>query len=119
MGTLWDHVIAIAWFSNAVCNAVQDNEAAGSSGNNEEAQPSLQCPWELFDADLDPQQAAQEGPKLDAAVAERLKQAVDTMLAWEQFEVFVDLLPPDAAYPTDSGEAKSGCGTPSRVLYRV
>lgn len=26
-------------------------------------------------------------------------------MAWEQFEVFVDLLDPDAAYPTDSGEA--------------
>lgn len=83
----------------------QDNEAAASSGNNEEAQPSLQCPWELFDADLDPQQAAQEGPSLDPAVADHLKEAVNTLMAWEQFQVFADLLPPDAAYPTDSGVA--------------
>ena len=83
----------------------QDNEAAGSSGNNEEAQPSLQSPWELFDADLDPQQAAQEGPQLDPVTAGRLTRAVDILMAWEQFEVFVDLLDPDAAYPTDSGEA--------------
>ena len=82
---------------------LQDNEAAGSSGNNEESQPSLQSPWELFDADLEPQQAAQEGPQMDALVADRLKQAVDALMAWEQFEVFVDLLEPHAAYPADSG----------------
>ena len=84
---------------------MQDTEAPGSSGNNEEAQPSLQSPWELFDADLDPQQAAQEGPQMEPLVADRLKQAVDALMAWEQFEVFVDLLDPQAAYPAGSGNA--------------
>ena len=64
----------------------------------------MQSPWELFDADLDSHQAAQEGPQLEPALATRLKQAVDVLMARDQFEVFVDLLSPDAAYPTDSGE---------------
>ena len=32
------------------------------------------------------------------------KQAVDALMAWEQFEIFVDLLDPDAAFPSDSGQ---------------
>ena len=67
-------------------------------------EPTRQSPWELFDEGLDAQQAVQEGPVLTGPVAERMQHAIQTLSQAEQFEVFVDLLPPDAAYPaSDTG----------------
>ena len=79
---------------------------APDSDEDDSTEPTHQSPWELFDEGLDAQRAAQEGPALDSPVAERLKHAVQVLSASEQFEVFVDLLEPDAAYPaSDTGEA--------------
>ncbi len=76
----------------------------GDSDDDNNNEPTHQSPWELFDEGLDAQQAVQEGPALDSPVAERVKHAVQTLAASEQFEVFVELLQPDAAYPaSDTG----------------
>ena len=82
-------------------------QVAGAHDNSDEddsTEPTHQSPWELFDEGLDAHTAAQEGPALDSPVAERLKHAVQILSASELFEVFVDLLEPDAAYPaSDTG----------------
>ena len=82
-------------------------QAAGAHDNSDEddsTEPTHQSPWELFDEGLDAHTAAQESPALDSPVAERLKHAVQILSASELFEVFVDLLEPDAAYPaSDTG----------------
>lgn len=83
---------------------VQGGDAQGSSDDEDNNEPSRQSPWELFDEGLDAQQAVQEGPVMDSPVAERLKHALHTLSASEQFEVFVELLDPAAAYPaSDTG----------------
>lgn len=83
---------------------VQGGNARGSSDDEDNNEPSRQSPWELFDEGLDAQQAVQEGPVMDSPVAERLKHALQTLSASEQFEVFVELLDPAAAYPaSDTG----------------
>ena len=64
-------------------------------------EPTRQSPWELFEEGLDSQQAAAEGPALEDALAERLKQATHTLAASQQFEVFADLLSPNKSYPAE------------------
>ena len=77
----------------------------GDSSEDDDTEPTHQSPWELFDEGLDAQQAVQEGPALEDPATERLKQAVSTLAASEQFEVFAGLLGPGAAYPaSDTGQ---------------
>ncbi len=89
---------------NYACHCLQTGRAQDNSDEDDSTQPTHQSPWELFDEGLDAQQAVQEGPALDSPVADRLKHAVQALSASEHFELFVDLLDPDAAYPaSDTG----------------
>ena len=86
------------------CHCLQTGRAQDGSDEDDNTEPTHQSPWELFDEGLDAQQAVQEGPALDSPVADRLKHAVQALSASEHFELFVDLLDPDAAYPaSDTG----------------
>ncbi len=83
---------------------LQTGRAQDGSDEDDNTEPTHQSPWELFDEGLDAQQAVREGPALDSPVADRLKHAVQALSASEHFELFVDLLDPDAAYPaSDTG----------------
>ena len=86
------------------CHCLQTGHAHDNSDGDDNTEPTHQSPWELFDEGLDAQQAVQEGPTLDGPVTDRLKHAVQALSASEHFELFVDLLDPDAAYPaSDTG----------------
>ena len=86
------------------CHCLQTGRAQDGSDEDDSTEPTHQSPWELFDEGLDAQQAVQEGPALDNPAADRLKHAVQALSASEHFELFVDLLNPDAAYPaSDTG----------------
>lgn len=62
------------------------------------------CPWELFEEGLDSQQAAAEGPALEAALADSLLHAVQILAASHHFAAFHDLLLPHQSYPaSDTG----------------
>ncbi len=86
------------------CHCLQTGHAQDNSDEDDNTEPTHQSPWELFDEGLDAQQAVQEGPALDSPVTDRLKHAVQALSASEHFELFVDLVDPDAAYPaSDTG----------------
>ncbi len=86
------------------CHCLQTGRAQDGSDEDDNTEPTHQSPWELFDEGLDAQQAVQEGPALDSPLSDRLKHAVQALSASEHFELFVDLLDPDAAYPaSDTG----------------
>lgn len=76
-------------------------QAQQDDADDDSQEPTRQSPWELFEEGLDSQQAAAEGPALDSALAEQLKQAVQTLASSHQFEVFADLLPASKAYPAE------------------
>ncbi|KAL0034434.1 hypothetical protein WJX79_002167 [Trebouxia sp. C0005] len=97
-GGLWERFL-VGWQPRPQTGHAQDN-----SDEDDNTEPTHQSPWELFDEGLDAQQAVQEGPALDSPVTDRLKHAVQALSASEHFELFVDLLDPDAAYPaSDTG----------------
>ena len=86
------------------CHCLQTGHAHNNSDEDDNTEPTHQSPWELFDEGLDAQQAVREGPALDSPVTDCLKHAVQALSASEHFELFVDLLDPDAAYPaSDTG----------------
>lgn len=89
------HCIAAA--EEAVLQARQQQD----TDDEDSQEPTRQSPWELFEEGLDSQQAAAEGPALEDALAERLKQATQTLAASQQFEVFADLLSPNKSYPAE------------------
>ncbi|KAL0024726.1 hypothetical protein WJX77_011758 [Trebouxia sp. C0004] len=97
-GGLWERFL-VGWQPRP-----QTGHAHNDSDEDDNTEPTHQSPWELFDEGLDAQQAVQEGPALDSPVTDRLKHAVQALSASEHFELFVDLLDPDAAYPaSDTG----------------
>ncbi|KAL3137809.1 hypothetical protein ABBQ38_005065 [Trebouxia sp. C0009 RCD-2024] len=96
-GGLWERFLVL-WQPNTQAQAHQAN------GEDDASEPSRMCPWELFEEGLDSQQAAAEGPALEATLADSLLHAMQTLAASHHFAAFHDLLLPHQSYPaSDTG----------------